>query len=650
MSNSRSRKHQLSPAALFDKGDLPDSFFRAVAETAPDLISVIGPDAKFTYSNPTASRLFGIKPGGLEGFSKELFHPDDFSTVMREFTELLADGGSRQLTDHRLHFGDSGWVWIQTHAINMIDDPRVNGVVMVSRDISAQKRREEELARAEIAVKFGHWRWDKGNVGPAWSEGIYAILGLDPAKQPSDMSWSVNLLEPADKEKIINDVVKALTAGDPLNRIVSMLHADGDYRRVLMMGSVERDGSGEATSIVGICQDVTALQKATDAIQKSEQEFRLLAEHSTDVIIRYDIKGQVAYISPSLERMLGYAPDTFIGRHTVDFIHADDRERIRNRILEMYEDRQTKRLLFRMIHKNGSDVWVESMVSPLLEDANKVVGFVSSSRDVTTQQVHEQELNAARQRAEEANLTKSRFLANMSHELRTPLNAILGFSEMMTRHVFGPIGVPQYEDYANMIHESGAHLLALIGDILDMSKIEAGKYDLKLAAVDLVGVVRKATRMVQSRAREGGLDLVVALDGLDGVRLLADERALTQIMLNLLSNAVKFTPAGGCVTVSAASLGEQHIVISIADTGVGIEPDNIQRVLRPFEQVVQHPELASQGTGLGLPLVQALVEMQNGSFSIRSTPGVGTTVDVELPRVSVYALAGANVRHADPAE
>jgi len=609
----------------------PDAFFRTVVENAADMISVIDDNGRVIFSNPVGRHIFEVASGSVDRLGPDLFHPDDYPLVSSEFAQLVENGGRRQLTDHRMRTGSGNWIWVQTHAINMLDDPNVLGIVMVTRDITAQKRREEEIRRAEKAVNFGHWRWDKYQPGPYWSDGMFSMVGRRREDMPDDMQWTLELMAPEDADAVIHEVMEALVSGASFNRIISMKHSDGTFRRTMLMGHVERDGSGDAVSIVGICQDVTQLETANDAVRQSEMEFRLLAEHSTDAIARFKRDGTLAYISPSVERILGYKPEECIGLNVSDFLHPSDRQRVGSSVETMRSDRGMRRTSFRMRAKNGGYVWLEAALGPLYDSADRFEGFVSCTRDITNQKRREQELMAARERAEQASMTKSRFLANMSHELRTPLNAILGFSEMMTRQVFGPVGAPQYAEYVDHIHESGSHLLSLIGDIQDMSKIEAGKYDLTIESVPLVGILEKAGRMVETRVSEGEIELMIDADAAAGKAVNADERALIQIMLNLLSNAVKFTPAGGRVTMSAAPAQNGQITISVADTGVGIEQPDLERVLHPFEQVVKHAELASQGTGLGLPLVKALVELQDGTFAISSTPGKGTTVSISLP-------------------
>ena len=239
---------------------------------------------------------------------------------------------------------------------------------------------------------------------------------------------------------------------------------------------------------------------------------------------------------------------------------------------------------------------------------------------------------AEKVKAEGANKAKSEFLANMSHELRTPLNAINGFSEIMIAGMFGPLGDDRYKEYAQDIHNSGQHLLALINDILDMSKIEAGKMNLKFEPVSLADVTEDAVRLVRNRAETAGLHLEVEFPHLPEIE--ADYRAIKQVLLNLLSNAIKFTPRGGRITVRAEArqdmLGER-IRVSVSDTGIGIAPDDLQRLAKPFEQVETQHAKTQQGTGLGLALTKSLVELHEGTLEIESVLGAGATVSFTLP-------------------
>jgi two-component system cell cycle sensor histidine kinase PleC len=255
-----------------------------------------------------------------------------------------------------------------------------------------------------------------------------------------------------------------------------------------------------------------------------------------------------------------------------------------------------------------------------------------AEKDALIAELEQAKLNSdeARRRAESANTAKSRFLATMSHELRTPLNAILGFSEVMKAELFGSHSVDAYKEYSVDIHSSGQHLLMLINEILDLSRVEAGRYDLKEESVSLPGIVEECRHLLAMRAKNRGINVTESLEP-DLPRLWADERAVRQVTLNLLSNAIKFTPQGGAVAIKVGwtSAGGQYL--SIRDTGPGIPEDEIPIVLSSFGRGSLAQKNADEGTGLGLPIVKGLVELHGGEFRLLSRVREGTEVIVVFP-------------------
>ncbi len=232
--------------------------------------------------------------------------------------------------------------------------------------------------------------------------------------------------------------------------------------------------------------------------------------------------------------------------------------------------------------------------------------------------------------AEKANRSKSEFLANMSHELRTPLNAIIGFSDILGKELFGPLGDTRYTDYVGDIHKSGRHLLAVINDILDLAKAESGKLSLEDRDVDLGSCLYDCVRMCRVRAETRGVDVVPQCPE-EPVMAIVDERLISQVVINLLSNAIKFTPEGGRVGVSLRADSRDGILIEVSDTGIGISAENIDRVMRPFEQVESSFARVHDGTGLGLPLSQKLTQLHGGLLTLESELGQGTIARVHLP-------------------
>ncbi len=248
-----------------------------------------------------------------------------------------------------------------------------------------------------------------------------------------------------------------------------------------------------------------------------------------------------------------------------------------------------------------------------------------------------EDLAVARNQAEDANRTKSEFLANISHELRTPLNAIIGFSEIIKEETFGPVGSTRYRDYAMDIHDSGQHLLDLINDILDLSKVESGADELREENIKIHELVGSLMALVKGRAKKGGVGLETELeDHLPMLRV--DKRKLKQILINLLSNAIKFTDTGGNVTLKAWCSVKSGYVFQVIDTGIGIALEDIPTALLPFQQINNGLNRRYEGTGLGLPLSKSLVEMHGGSLDLQSQVGVGTTVTVRFPAERIVRL------------
>ncbi len=282
---------------------------------------------------------------------------------------------------------------------------------------------------------------------------------------------------------------------------------------------------------------------------------------------------------------------------------------------------------FRLKRRDGTPIW--ALVSAATVQFHGRPALLIGIQDVTARHKEAETLREARDQATAASRSKSEFLANMSHELRTPLNAIIGFSEALERELFGPVGNPRYREYAEDIHDSGVHLLSLINDILDLSKIEAGHFKLHEDETELDRMVEAATRIVRHRAQQANIEIECCLPS-PSLFLVADERALKQVLINLVSNAVKFSPNGSVVIIEA-QISTDSLQIAVVDKGIGIAEHDIPKALTPFTQVDGSLSRTHEGTGLGLPLAKHLTELHGGTLTIESEPGAGTTVYVDLP-------------------
>ena len=320
---------------------------------------------------------------------------------------------------------------------------------------------------------------------------------------------------------------------------------------------------------------------------------------------------------PTLENINSLLLKRDVGRILYAFQHA----------IEIKQDYQ---LQFRLRHPSGGVRYIRCEGKcEIDEKTGKVTALFGIMQDITERTLHERALREAKEAAESAYASRTRFLANMSHELRTPLNAIIGFSQMIQQQLLGPVGNQRYLGYIGGILESGEHLLSLINDILDMSKIEIGKYEIQGEDINLGKLIRLVLHMMEGRAHEGQVRLICD-DIPDDIHIVADRRALMQILLNLMSNAVKFTEQGGEVEVKCGKT-PGGASITVSDTGIGIPEDKIHTVTMPFEQVDCELTRKHEGTGLGLAITKELIELHGGSLEIESEVGVGTTVTVLLP-------------------
>ncbi|NWH07532.1 MAG: PAS domain-containing sensor histidine kinase [Alphaproteobacteria bacterium] len=503
---------------------------------------------------------------------------------------------------------------------------------------------EAVFERVERVARLGHWRVVIATGEVYWSPGMYALIGHEADGKVPDSNWLLRRLSPEDQVKVADAVRSALETRRPFFYRTSDPHDNGIVRYYDTSGDVECDGAGNVVALTGVVQDVTEKVVAEHALVASEGQYRVLTENASDILTRHRKDGTCTYVSGASKRILGFEPHEILGMQAVNIAVEEDRPHVGSELYNLANAAmrgEAPRIRFRARRKDGQIVWLETTARAIptsLPDRKHEV--VCVTRDITEQKNHEAELFAARERAEAASQTKSRFLANMSHELRTPLNAIIGFSDILRQEMFGKHTTARYKEYSGLIYESGQLLLDLISDILDMSKIEAGKYELHPEILDGCEVLRACLRIVQGRADEQGL--TISAQAPPGrLEFIADKRAIKQILLNLLSNAVKFTPKGGKVTASLCVQGGD-IQFMVQDTGIGIPEEDLPRLGRPFEQVISDATLSKSGTGLGLALVKSLVSLHGGELSIESAVGIGTTLRVSLPK-SGSGIATASV-------
>jgi cell cycle sensor histidine kinase DivJ len=397
---------------------------------------------------------------------------------------------------------------------------------------------------------------------------------------------------------------------------------------------------GLAISVQGV------YDRSEQEIRRGEQRYRLLAENATDMITRHNAKGQVLFASIASEQILGEPAKELLGSGLFERVHVADKPAYLNALSQCLELNKSVSVEFRIKKRNAASAsvgesdssycWAEMRCRPVSRDdgENDEYGIlpheiVAVTRDIAARKAQEEVILKARDVAETANQAKTQFLANMSHELRTPLNAIIGFSEILHRELYGRIGEDRYREYAQLIHESGEHLLSVVNEVLDMSKIEAGKFDIVTEPFEVSSLVKSCVNIMSHQGEKKSIKVRMDAEP-DLPELVADKRACKQILLNLLANAIKFTDEGGHVEVSARHV-DDDIELAVSDNGIGIAEKDIPKLGNPFVQAESSYDRSYEGAGLGLSVVKGLVQLHGGTLEIESVLGEGTKVRIRLP-------------------
>ncbi len=522
------------------------------------------------------------------------------------------------------------------------------------RRVDAETALVENQLRFDMAfagARCGIWDWDLTANRVYWSSAMFDMLGLrQPSKRlsPSEIK---SLAHPEDVQAIDDIIGAASRPSRSYDTAFRLRHSDGSWVWVRAKGQVWGGGRISGERLVGITIDITEQKLAEAREHDANDRLRDAIESIGEAFALWDNDNRLVTANSKFAEFLQLPGDGIAEGTTLEDVMAEagigsDWPRAGGLEESVWEIRLPGGRWLQISERptnGGGHVNVGTDITPIKVQESalttnksaleKTVRDLEASRLKLQHQARQlvdlaEKYAAEKTRAESANRSKSEFLANMSHELRTPLNAIIGFSEIMEASMFGPLGSAKYVEYAHDIHSSGQHLLELINDILDLSKIEAGRMTLEKQPTDLATVIEESLRLVSGRAEIASVKVLNEASALPHIE--ADKRAIKQVLLNLLSNAIKFTPAGGIIRVHSMA-DSQNITISVEDSGIGIPAHALPKIGRPFEQVESQHSKKHKGTGLGLALSRSLVEMHGGSLKIESTEGVGTRVTFTLP-------------------
>ena len=508
---------------------------------------------------------------------------------------------------------------------------------------SAEQHRLLEMAETMSGV--GHWRLDLATSKPAWSKMVYQIHGVSPETFNPELDSAIDFYHPDDRQLVLQKLDEATQGKGGFNFQLRLIRADGSLRHVVSKGVCELDATGKPIAIIGLFQDITEHVAAREAAEESERRYRTLADHSTDLIVRFGRGGIITYASPA-SRILGITPEQAIGRSTIDFVHPDQREFAAGIVADLFNGEEPDRSVrreFRFAMPDGAELWLEGNPTILRDESGDPVEVITTYRDVTARKALEKRLELSAQAAEAAAQSKADFLANMSHELRTPLTAMIGFTELVQLHA-GASGEARH--YANRAMTAGLALMGTINDILDFSALEAGQVDLRKAPTDVAAQLAEVVDLLLPGAHAKNLQLVLDLPApLSAAlpdRLLIDPHRLQQIMMNLIGNAVKFTDAGQVIVSASYDPGSRALRISVSDTGPGISPEGQAKLFQRFSQVDGSSTRRHGGSGLGLAICRGLIDAHGGRIGCESPTGGGARFWFDLPAEAATAYAGSD--------
>lgn len=611
-----------------------DRLFQALFDSTFQIMGLLTPSGTIVALNRSACELAGEPPEALIGrlvWTVPAWTPN--AQVSAQFRGSIEAAASGRFIRYETVVGSGPGRRVMDVSLKPIRDEAgiITLVVTEARDITQRKAFEEELQASERRLRS---YLDAAMEGFFVSDRTGRFVDVNPA--------GCQLLGYTREEMMTMRVTGMIPPGHPLSA-----ESLAGFRSVPKTGMfrgdavLSRKDGGivlvevnavrlEDDRFLGVIRDLTKRHRTEEALRASSGRLAALVSALPDHVFILD--EELRYrevIANGNQGLLVMPQQSLFGRTIAEVLPADLAARMTEGLTRTLETGLPQQLEFSLSVPAGLR-WFEARTQRLSTGFAARPMVLLLTRDVTDRVEAAQRLAGAKEQAESAHRAKSAFLATMSHELRTPLNAIIGFSEIMLHELFGPIGSPRYRDYARHIQVSGRHLLDLINDVLDMSKLEAGHYALEEAWIEVPELVDACAALAAVPAETSGVSLTVTAAP-DLPMVLADERALRQIVLNVLSNAVKFTPGGGRVTVEAGLRDDGAFVLTVADTGIGIPEEAMARIMEPFQQADSSINRRFGGSGLGLSISRNLIELHGGDLKIASTEGEGTTVTLILP-------------------
>jgi PAS domain S-box-containing protein len=624
--------------------------FRSMFETASVGVAVSTPDGRLLEVNEKLASMLGYEPAELVGMTvREITHADDADEGLQHFRELIEGTRTSYTVEKRYVRKDGTALWGCVNASLVRDQlgrPQL-GIGLIE-DISARKQAEELLRQAEIRYRTLVEQLplvtyidalDDRSTNLYTSPQIESLLGYSVDEWQEDRDLFVRLLHPEDRDRVLAETARTNRTGEPFLEEYRLIARDGRTVWFRDEAVVVHDDKGRPLHAQGYLLDITERKRAEEAVRESGHRFRTLIENIPGAVFRCTVDDgwTITFMSAAIEEISGYPPADFVGNASRTFasiIHPHDRRRVEQAVREAIQLQRPFIVEYRIVTAAGETRWVYEKGQPVFGKDGETPWLDGVIFDISDRKESEHErerllaaLESQNEQLRALDTMKDEFVALVSHELRTPLTSILGYLELVLEGEAGEVTDDQ-RHFLSVVERNSRRLLRLVGDLLFVAQIEAGKLALECEAVDLGLIVSECLEAARPRAAEKRIELVPRIAP---VPLLSGDRVrLAQLLDNLVSNAIKFTPEGGRVTV-----GLDHkagsVSLEVSDTGMGIPPDEQSRLFERFFRTAGATKNAIQGTGLGLVITKAIAEAHGGRISLESEENVGTTFRVELP-------------------
>lgn len=620
-------------AAILEERLTRDQLLAMVASRANAIVMITDRDDVIEWVNEEFTRITGYTFDEIVGLKPDVLRgPQTDPETVNRINERKLSGIS--FHDELINYCKDGTpIWLQMHVTPLADaDGEIHHFVAIQEDITESKRTSEELRRsrellraAQRQAKIGSWEWTEGSDVLNCSEEYFHLVGV-PVTSSLPIAHMRSILHPDDMQVVrqsAEDALKRKSSFEIDCRIIKGPQVT--YLFLTGQASVAPNGK---RILVGTIQDITERKRNEEELRVAERQYRSLFEHSQHMICMHDLDGVILSINPAGSHALGYEPEELIGRQISKLVPERYRKEFERYISEIRSHGMHSGLM-RMTMRGGDEsIWMYSNIRLSDPEGNPFV--LSSNVEITGRYMMEKELRAAKKMADESLIAKDRFVANISHELRTPMNAIGGFSELLRKTHLDP----DQKEYTDAITVATDNLTAMINDILDVAKIEAGKIEFDRRAFNVREVLRKTHLLLTPKADQSGIRFTWTCDDRIPAFVVSDDLRLTQILMNLVGNAVKFTEKGfvnfGC---EIAEETERQFTLKfwVEDSGIGIPQEKLNVIFDPFSQVSASSNRKYAGTGLGLTIVKDLAELQGGNVRVQSAEGIGSRFEVLIP-------------------